>query len=323
MDTLVLGGSRFVGLHLVQLLDGRGHNVTVLNRGLSRAQLPTGVHKLKADRHSPAEMAEALKGRRYDTVFDISGYTAADVEAVLAPLGDGIGLYVFCSSTAAYALSELRPVREDFPLFRAQSASSYARDKVACEDLLMEAHSREGLPVTVVRPPYVYGPHNTLPEREFAYFARLIRGRRLIVPDRGLRHLHSVHVDDLAALFAAVPGRSQALGQAYTACDDAAITANGYVQVLEDVVGVKAEVVYADGTDPDLIDGTVFPFGVGASSVYANDKARNDLDWAPAYTMRDGLEMTYNWWLEEGLDQEGWDFSKDDEVLRRVSRQYC
>ena len=319
MDTLVLGGSRFVGLHLVQLLHSQRHKVTVLNRGLTRTELPAGVRRLKADRHSPAEMTDALEGKGYDTVFDISGYTADDVEAVLTPLADGIGHYVFCSSTAVYAPSELGPVREDFPLFHAPGARPYARDKVACEDLLMDAHARGRLSVTVVRPPYVYGPHNTLPQREFAYFARLIRGRSLIIPDQGLRHWHSVHVEDLAALFAAVPGWSQALGQAYTACADAAITANGYVQALEEVMGVRAEIVNVDSTDPGLTDGSVFPFGDGASSIYANDKARSDLDWAPNYTMRDGLEMTYRWWREEGLDQEEWDFSKDDEVLRRVS----
>ena len=318
MKALVLGGTQFVGLRLVELLHRRGHDVTVLNRGHTPARLPDGVGALKADRNDAAQVAAALRDKRYDAVFDISGYTATQVEAVLEALVDRVGHYVFCSSTSVYAAGDLAPVHEDSPLSRGPDAGRYASDKIACEDLLMDRHSRRGLQVTVLRPPYVYGPHNVIKEREFAFFARLTQGRKLLVPDSGVRHLHFVQVDDMAAAFIAVPGRDPASGQAYTVCGDQAITANGFVRMVEEIMGVTAEVVYVDTPDYGPLESAVFPFGVGASLVHSNEKARRDLDWTPQYSMRDGLAMTYRWWLEQGLDKEAWDFSKDDAILERV-----
>lgn len=319
MNTLVLGGTQFVGLRLVQHLHSLGHRVTVLNRGRTGAELPDGVARLKADRSEPAQIAAALRGQRYDAVFDISGYTPAAIQAVLAALGDGVGHYVFCSSVAVYAPTDLAPITEDSPLDRGPDAGDYAGGKIACEDLLLEAQATSGLPVTILRPPYVYGPYDHIKEREFAFFARLTQSRKVIVPGDGHTLFHSVHVDDLAAAFAAVPGNTTAVGQAYTICGSDAITFNGYLRTVGDILGVEVEIVYAGPSESEALFPDVFPFGWDTVYVHTNEKARRDLDWQPRYDMRSGLEMTYRWWLERGLDKERWDFSADDSALERLS----
>ncbi|HBD85478.1 MAG TPA: NAD-dependent epimerase, partial [Dehalococcoidia bacterium] len=75
MEALVLGGSRFIGLHLVRLLSEQGHDVTVLNRGQTPVEFPDGVETLTADRTNPDQVKAALEGTSYDVAFDISGYT--------------------------------------------------------------------------------------------------------------------------------------------------------------------------------------------------------------------------------------------------------
>ena len=45
------------------------------------------------------------------------------------------------------------------------------------------------------------------------------------------------------------------------------------------------------------------------------EKARQELDWSPQYDIKDGLAMTYKWWVEQGLDKEPWDFSPEDRLL--------
>ena len=207
MEALVIGGTQFIGLRLVRLLHEQGHCVTVLNRGKSGASLSQDITRLRVDRNEPEQVAAVLRGRRYDAVFDISGYTPAQLEPVIVALRGQVGHYVFCSSVAVYAPAPTAPVLEDFPLVRSESVGTYGRDKVDCEDLLLEAHARRGFPSTIIRPPVVYGPHNKLAEREFSFFARLAQGRPVIIPGDGLNLLHMVHVDDLAAAFAAVPGR--------------------------------------------------------------------------------------------------------------------
>ena len=63
MKMLVLGGSRFIGLHLVRLLHSRGHDVTVLNRGRTEADLPEGVARISADRDDAGAQAATLSRR--------------------------------------------------------------------------------------------------------------------------------------------------------------------------------------------------------------------------------------------------------------------
>jgi dTDP-D-glucose 4,6-dehydratase len=54
------------------------------------------------------------------------------------------------------------------------------------------------------------------------------------------------------------------------------------------------------------------------SSIYSTEKIRYDLDWSQEYSMYDGLKMTYQWWIDNGLDQQEWDFSADDYVLSKI-----
>ena len=87
MKALVLGGSRFIGLRLVWLLHGQGHEVTVLNRGQTRAELPDGVTRLYVDRTDARKVKDLLKDADYDVAFDISAYTTA----TLNPGHRGVG----------------------------------------------------------------------------------------------------------------------------------------------------------------------------------------------------------------------------------------
>ena len=315
MKALVLGGSRFIGLHLVRLLHDDGHQVTVLNRGQTEADLPDGVVRLIADRTDTEQVNAALKGSSYDVAFDISAYTTATLTPVVEALEGRVGRFVFCSTTSVYGPNDTIPIEEDFPLHRGSDAGQYARDKIECEDLLVEAFKQRAFPMTILRPPYVYGPDNYLKAREFSYFARLKQGRKIIIPGDGLTPFHPVHVDDLADAFALVPGKSQTLGQIYTICSPDAITANGYVRAIAEIMGVSADVVNMEPRDYDALDQQIYPFEWAMSRIYSADRARRDLGWSPKFHMRDGLEMTYRWWLNQGLDKEAWDFSNEDEAV--------
>ena len=314
MKMLVLGGSRFIGLHLVRLLHHQGHDVSVLNRGQTKAELPAGVTRLHADRSRADQVISALRGSSYDVAFDISGYTRASLLPVIEALDNRVGRFVFCSTTGVYAPSEVVPIDESFPLFRSPEASQYARDKVECEDLLMGIHG-QGFPVTILRPPYVYGPDNYIRDREFSFFARLAQGRKVVIPGDGLTLIHLVHVDDLVAAFAAAPEHRQTLGQAYSVCGPDAITANGFVQTIGEAMGATPAVVHVPPAEYRAAGQQSYPYEWAASSVYSIEKARRDIGWAPKYRMADGLAMTYRWWLEQGLDEAPWDFSGEDELL--------
>ena len=326
MDALVLGGTRFVGLHLLRLLHSEGHTVTVLNRGQTQASLPPEVGRIRADRSEPAQVAAALRGRRFDAVFDISGYRPSEVQAVANTLEGRVGHYVFCSSVAVYATSEVAPISEDAMLNRGPPGD-YGRDKILCEDLLLEMYGRHGFPATIIRPPYVYGPDDHIAQRLFSIFARLTQGIRVIVPGNGLTLTHTVHVDDLASAFAAAPGQGQARGQVYNAAGPEAITFNAYLGMIASIMGVEAQPVHVEVRDYEAMleklapieAAEIFDYGWQESDVYSTEKLRHELGWSPRYDMQGGLKMTYRWWLEQGLDREPLEFPTDHRALAWLS----
>ena len=317
MKALVLGGSRFIGLHLVRLLVDKGHEVSVLNRGRTSADLPDAVARLHADRYDKGQVRTALGNSSYDVVFDISGYDPDSLKPVLSALEGNIGRFVFCSTTAVYAPSHAYPVTEDFPQHR-DSPRKYSTDKIACEDLLRDAHQTRDFPVTIIRPPYVYGPDNYIAAREFSFFARLSQGRKIIVPGDGLNLIHLVHVDDLANAFLAAADRDDVVSHAYTVASPDLITTAGFVHAIADVMGVNAHIVNVEPPEYEALGREFYPYEWKASQYYSTDKARRELGWTPRHDMRNGLAMTYCWWVGSGLDKEPWDFSAEDAALRKV-----
>jgi dTDP-glucose 4,6-dehydratase len=321
MEALVLGGSRFIGLHLVRLLSEQGHDVTVLNRGQTPVEFPDGVETLTADRTDAAQIKDALESRSYDVAFDISGYTPESLAPVVNALEASVGRFVFCSTTSVYAPSDTAPIVEDSSLFRGPDAGQYARDKILCEDLLMDAFDERGFPVTILRPPYVYGPDNYLLQREFSYFARLSQGRRIIVPGNGLNMVHSVHVDDLADAFAAAPHLKETMGQTYTICGPDAITLDGWISAMGRAMNIEPEIVHAPISQYQALppEAQAFPYAFDDNMIYTNEKARQGLEWSPKYHMSDGLEMTLQWWKSHPMSSEVWDFSAEDAALETLS----
>lgn len=266
---------------------------------------------------------EALKGQQYDVVFDISGYKPSELSAVIEGLDGNVGHYVFCSTVAVYAPGDIAPIREDHPLYRRPEASEYSRDKILCEDLLFETFGRRGIATTAIRPPYIYGPHDKIRQRLFSVFARLNLGRKIIAPGEGKAMTHSVHVDDVASALAAVAGRSETWGQAYNVAGPEAITFNGYARMIASIIGVDAELAPVPVRDYKLMleeltpvsSADIFDLSWQQSSVFSTEKLEHEIGWVPRFDIRHGVEMTYRWWLEQGLDKEPWDFSADVQAL--------
>ncbi len=324
MRTLVLGGTRFIGLRLVHELLRRGHQLTILNRGQTAAELPPEVERLYADRADPESVKRALRNKEFDAVFDISGYTTQALQPAVEALEGRVGRYVFCSSIAVYKASETvpiletQPLAEDSEMVSTQQFGRYGMDKVACEEYLRDRWRSRGFAFTVLRPVMVYGPHNGAPLWEFSFFARLRRKRPILIPGDGSRIMQFVFVDDLAQAFASIPESGASLAQAYNRAGPEALTLVGYVNLLGRVVGVEPELIFVA---PEVIDegegSSSFPFVWQRSAIYSIEKARSHLGFHPR-PMATGLEEAYRWYLTEGLDDRDWDFSEEDKILDRL-----
>src|SRR5438093_4186694 len=157
MNVLVVGGTRFMGVATVERLLGRGHDVTLFNRG-SRAGMWAGrVREVRGDRADPNALAQ-LAGEAFDGIVDFCAYTARDTQALLRVQGD-VPRLVHVSSGTVYRLDPRLPWPEETPFGPAALWGDYARGKIDCEQALRSQRSPTTA-TTAVRLPWVLGPRN-------------------------------------------------------------------------------------------------------------------------------------------------------------------
>ena len=323
MRALVTGGNRYIGLHLLHELVGRGHDVTVVNS--HEAEIPAGVRRIHADRRQPGELHAALLPRRddFDIVYDNTAYDVADLRPMVELFSGRVQHLVFTSSSAVYRRSYVQPIGEAFRTHAADDADprkAYGVGKVRCEQYLLDEHAASGLPATVLRVAHTLGPMSPLASRDPVFFARLEAGRPILIPGDGFPFVHLIHVADVAALMASIAGNERAAGQVYNVAGSEVTSIRGAVQMMAKAVGVEPHVVnvpldIARTSSPPLVHwGEALVGGV----VFSIDKALADLDWRPQYGLEDGYRQSYEWFAAGGRDRYEFDFSADDAVLARL-----
>lgn len=242
VKVLVMGGTNFNGLALVHELVRRGHEVTVLNRGRSEAEIPPSVSRLVADRSEPDTVRAVLTGTEWDVVCDITAYHPADVELMIELFTDRLGHYIFASSTVTYAEAGVLPITETHPDDRSDRQNEYGMHKLLCEDLLWKAHEEHGFPATSAAFSMVFGPHNMITAREQRMFRRILDRRPVLVPGDGRTLLQLGHVDDQAVALEQMMGNSVTFGRRYNLTGNTAVTRNHYVSTIATAIGIPADV---------------------------------------------------------------------------------
>jgi len=181
MRLLILGGTVFLGRHVVDAALARGHEVTIFTRG-RHGTGPEGVEHVSGDRADVAPLC----GRAWDAAIDTSGYDPAHVRASAAL---DVGHYVFVSSCNAYPDWPGKPVDEDSPTW--QDGAGYGPDKAAAERAVLPGGA-------VVRAGLIVGPHDNV--FRLPWWVRRIReGGVVPAPGRPDRRLQVIDARDLAA----------------------------------------------------------------------------------------------------------------------------
>ncbi|WP_341890454.1 NAD-dependent epimerase/dehydratase family protein [Variovorax sp. YR752] len=189
MKLLVLGGTVFLGRHVVAQALARGDQVTLLHRGRRGFGLFPEARALIGDRDGDLS---ALEQQDFDAVIDCSGYTAAQLERSAAMLSD-VPQYLFVSSiSVGAAFPPGQAYDEDLP--RLEGDEGYGQAKARAEDALLAA--RPGR-TTIVRPGLIVGPHD--PTGRFTHWPlRVARGGEVLAPGRPERPVQFIDARDLA-----------------------------------------------------------------------------------------------------------------------------
>ena len=196
MNLLILGGTGFIGPHLVRHAVERGHTVTIFTRGRRTADLPASVERLIGDRNG---QLGALEGRRWDAVIDDSATDPAWVRMSTELLKDS-GQYLFTSSTGVYWPYLTRGVDETVaPRIVAtdprNGSEAYGVAKAQSEQQVQRVFGDRAI---IVRPSYIVGPGDTTDR--FPYWpVRLARGGEVLAPGKPDDAVQFIDVRDLAA----------------------------------------------------------------------------------------------------------------------------
>ncbi len=254
---LILGGTVFLGRHLVDAALSAGHEVTLYNRGQHNPELFPEVEKLRGDR---AVDLSALEDRRWDAAIDTSGYVPRVVRKSAELLADKVEHYTFISSISVYAdlskpdIDESAPVGvlED-PTVEEVNGETYGPLKVLCEQAVEAAMPGRAL---TIRPGLIVGPHD--PTDRFTYWVeRVAEGGDVLAPGRPERRVEFIDVRDLAewTVKMAEQGRSgtfNATGPNYP------LAMGRFVDECVAVSGSGARLVWID--EPFLIERGVAPW---------------------------------------------------------------
>jgi 2'-hydroxyisoflavone reductase len=243
MNILIIGGTKFLGRHLVDSALEHGHEITLFNRGKTNPGLFKQVKTISGDREHDLGQ---LSGR-YDAVIDTCGYFPRVVKLSANALKDLSASYVFISSISVFADNKTIGMDENYPVGKIEdetieeiTGESYGPLKALCEKAVQEIYKEHAL---IVRPGLIVGPHD--PTDRFTYWPlRVARGGDVLAPEKPDVPVQIIDVRDLASFIINLieqkaSGIYNATGPAYE------LTFDAMLQTCKQVSGSDANFKWA------------------------------------------------------------------------------
>jgi nucleoside-diphosphate-sugar epimerase len=314
MRIVIIGGTHFIGPHLVRGLHRLGHQLTVYHRGQHRADLPAEVRHVESPHAGipVLQFPDALLDPAPDVVVHMFPVGQADAEALVRRFAGVARRVVGISSGDVYrAYGRLAgiepgplepvPLSEDAPLrsvlYPHRSPKGPADDWThQYEKLLAEREllSDGPLPGTILRLPAVYGPGDPY-RRLRPYIKRMADGRPRILLDRALAPWRWTHgyVENVAHAIALAVSSEQAAGRVYNVGEAATPTLAERVRLLAEVTGWEGELAMVPTEQMPIHLAT--PFAVAQDLVMETSRLRTELSFAEPVSVEQGLARTVAW----------------------------
>jgi nucleoside-diphosphate-sugar epimerase len=329
VKALVVGGTGPTGPHIVEGLRARGHDVTLLHRGLHENGAPTDIEHIHTDPYSAEALSEALTGRHFDVVLGLYGRVKAIGTAVRGHCdhlvcASGIAVYdglADPSSTSPTGMAVL--AREDGPLVAVDGRSRFAGAIRRAEESVLALGAAGAYRVSGVRYPQLYGPRNSIPW-EWPILKRMLDGRhRMIVPDDGLWIVSRCAARNAAGLVLAVVDRPDvAAGQFYNVADDDQFTVRQLAELIARAAGRTIDLIGVPSSiGRSAFDDFVVPGG-RPHALVDTGKARRELGYRQVAEPRLAVAETVAWLTANPVtaaeypDYHPWlDYETEDRIL--------
>ncbi len=329
MRVVVLGGTRFIGPHVVRELVEVGHEVTVFNRGATEAVLPSSVRHVHGDFGELEQRLPELSDPAPDVVIDMVPYIAkSGGHGVLHFKGiAGRGLVLTsCDVYRAFARfwrsepgpPDPLPLTEESPL-RRRSAPDRGSVHVDFDNVEVEEQALRDaqFPVTSLRLPATYGPGDPQ-HRLYEYVGRMDDERPAILIDErfaGWRWVRG-YVEDVAAAIALAATDERASGRVYNVAQPVAYSETQWAEMVADVHGWQGEILAVPSAI--LPESLRMDYDERQEYVVSSDLIRNELGYAERVPLNEGLRRTIEW--ERGNPPAGvtFDYEAEDEAIERL-----
>jgi dihydroflavonol-4-reductase len=324
LRVLVTGATGFTGGHLARALVGRGDQVRALVRDASKAR-PLAESGIAIDVGDLADASALDRATRdIDVVYHIAALyreaglrdetyraiNAGAVRTLIEAAGrNGVRRVVHCSTVGVHGDVERPPANEDAPL---RPGDTYQRTKLEGEELARAAGQTARVEVVVARPTGIYGPG----DRRLLKLFRGVARHRFVILGSGRIYYHLTYIDDLVEGFRLCGEVPAAAGRTY-------ILAGGEVTTLNELV---ARIAKQAGVAPIGVHLPVWPFWVAGaaceavcaplgveppiyrrrvdfftkSRAFDITRARQELGFAPAVGLTEGIRRTLEWYRREG-----------------------
>ena len=320
---LVTGAAGFIGTHLVRALIKEGHQVKALARESDRTDELEAmeVDLIKGDLNNPESLAKAVSG--IDAVFHLAGvlgkfgipkdvYLQTNVEGtknlLKICLASNIKHFIHCSTAGVLGPYRDKPFDESQPY---NPTNIY--EKTKCQgEILARDYSAKGLPVTVIRPEFAYGPYDQHTLQMF----RAIQNKRFFIIGGGQNTLQPTYIDDLIGGFLLCLDNPAAVGQTYTIAGNNPVKLEYFVSVIAENLGVKLPgikipvwlaaaaahvLVFLAGIfkfNPILTKSRLQFFTENRGCLI--DKAKKELNYRPKFSVEEGVKKTIKAYRERG-----------------------
>lgn len=328
MKILILGGTVFLGRHLIDAALERGHEVTIFNRGQRAADIPVTVERLKGDRDGDLE---ALRGRRWDAVIDTCGYVPRVVRATAELLAEAVEHYTFVSSVSVYKDTSVPGVDERYPTgtmteaqLREVEAIELTGDGIIAQrygewygplKALCERAAEACMPGRAlnVRAGLIVGPFDY--SDRFTYWPRRVReGGDVLAPGDPDRQIQLIDARDLAIWIVRMAEARRAGIYNAVGPDDVS-TMGQLLDECKSVCGSDARFVWVD--DKFLLDAGLKPWMEVPLWVAGNDDTNRYL-LSVSNAKAVAAHLSFRPLAETIHDTLEWDATRRDETPRRA-----
>ncbi|GFN33163.1 NAD-dependent epimerase/dehydratase family protein [Paenibacillus xylaniclasticus] len=331
MKILIIGGTQFIGPHVVRNLVQLGHEITVFHRGENN-KLDVNVNQILGDRNHLSEYSEEFSRLSPDLVLDMIPYIEQHADDLLSVFKGITGRIVAISSGDVYfaydviirnelgpitegPISERSPLRKKLYPYRNKGNNDY--DKIPIEHKILN----NDIPGTVLRLPVVYGPHDGQ-HRFFNYVKRMDDKRPHLLLEQGFADFRWTHgyVEDVAHAITLAVTKDIAKGKVYNVGQQNALTMYELVAEVGKASGWSGEIIKADreALPPHL---RFDDLNTEQSLVYDTSLIRSELGYREQYSLQEGLLKTIEWERSNPIPykEEDFNYQLEDEIYCRIT----